>query len=421
MSSPYQPLAGVTILAWEQAVSLPMATRLLGDLGATVIRVESHARARPRPRYLGNDLARGKLGLALDLRDERGQAAFRRLVRNVDVVCENFTPRVKRGFRLTYDDLRAERPELIMLSLSGYGQTGRWSERPTFGPGIEAASGHARSMGFDDRPPTRPGTVVYADNISGFYAAFAIVTALHRRRATGKGSNIDLAMYEANAFHLALSIGRTSLTGMPESRRGNDDPTALVQDVFPTRDPERWIAVTVRRGQEGALRALVGESDEEALRAWLAGRTAEETAGVLQGAGIAAAPVANARDVLLDPQLRHREAFTAIAHDAPVNGYDAHPHSASPWRFTGHDRPPLPEAPAIGQDTRVVLRLFAGYSDDEIDALLADGVTGEPSGVASPAPRPAPEQVERLIGWRLAAGIDWEPERVLGLRPAGEV
>ncbi|MGH2586891.1 MAG: CaiB/BaiF CoA transferase family protein, partial [Dehalococcoidia bacterium] len=358
MAEPFRPLAGVSVLAWEQAVALPMATRLLADLGATVIRLESHTRAAQRPRYLGNDLARNKLSLAVDLRQERGRQLVHGLIGTVDVFCENYTPRVQRQFGLTYEELSAERPDLIMLSLTGYGQTGAWSDRPTYGPGIESAAGHAMSMGYADAPPTRPGTIVYADNVSGFYAALAVLGALHRRRATGKGAYIDLAMYEANAFHLGLSVVRSSVTGLPEQRQGNADPSAFFQDVLPSRDPERWLAVTVRPEQVAALAqvlrndAIDGDALVVALRAWVVERTAEEGAAALQAAGIAAHPVLTAKDVLLDPQLQHREAFSLAAHDAPVNGYAAHPHLASPWRVAGWSRSPLREAPAVGQDTR---------------------------------------------------------------------
>jgi crotonobetainyl-CoA:carnitine CoA-transferase CaiB-like acyl-CoA transferase len=424
MSAAFQPLRGVTILAWEQAVSLPFATRLLADLGATVIRVDAGVRGAQRPRYLANDLVRNKLSIALDLRGEQGQALFRRLVRAVDVVCENYTPRVKRQFHLTYDELKAERPDLIMLSLSGYGQTGAWSERPTYGPGIEAASGHAQSMGFPDLPPTRPGTVVYADNTSGMYAAFAILAALQHRRATGQGRFIDLSMYEANAYHLSLSLARSSRTGEPEQRRGNAGAGAAFQDVLPANAPGRWLAVTVRPSQVEAVRRLLGvpEGDlGEALRCWAAARSAEDGARELQAAGIAASPVQNARDVLLDEQLRHRGAFTPITHDVPVNGYRQHPHGASPLKFDGLPRPELREAPAVGQDTRLVLHRWLQLDDGEIDRLIAEGVVREASTTPPVAPRRDPAMLEKQIGWKLIDSVDPEPERTLGLSRESEV
>ena len=471
----YLPLRGVTILAWEQAVSLPMTTRLLGDLGAMVIRLEAPARGAPRPRHTGNDLARNKLGLALDLRSETGRDLFRRLVRKVDVVCENYTPRVKREFGLTYDELRQERPDLIMLSLSGYGQTGRMAERPTYGPGIEAASGHAQLTGYPDVPPTRPGTIVYADNISGFYAALAIVSALMRRRATGAGCFIDLSMYEANAFHLGLSLARSSLSGRSEPRRGNADPTAVVQDVYrcgplprapsPARGggavstdaahvstpftgdenphpsnatqgtpplagegsggrSESWLAVTVHRARADVLAGMLGCAADAgtlsaALAQWAAARTAKEAAAALQAIGVAAAPVLNARDLLLNEHLHQRQAFTPIRHEAPVNGYAAHPHAASPFLFVSRPRPPLREAPASGQDSRTVLRDLLGLPDGEIDALIERGVVGVADAAAPPAPSaPTAESAEKRLAWRVIAGYDPDPGRVLGLPPA---
>lgn len=424
MSGPFRPLAGVTILAWEQAVSLPFATRLLADLGATVIRVDAGVRGAQRPRHLANDLVRNKQSIAIDLRSAGGQALFKRLVSKVDVVCENYTPRVKRQFHLTYPDLKAIRPDLIMLSLSGYGQTGAWSERPTYGPGIEAAAGHAQSMGFPDLPPTRPGTVVYADNISGMYAAFAILAALQHRKLTGEGRFIDLSMYEANAFHLSLSIARSSRTGQPEVRRGNSDVAAVFQDVLPTVEAGRWLAVTVRPGQNMALGSVVGPGEAELvdrLRAWVAVRTPEEAADGLQAVGIAASPVQNARDVLLDSQLRHREAFTLTRHDLPVNGYDAHPHGASPFRVAGHSRAELREAPATGQDSRAVLAALLGIDDAAIDELIAAGSISLSSRAPAAAPRRNPAFIEQQIGWQLIAAVDPEPGRTLGLCPSAEV
>ena len=374
-ATPLLPLTGVTVLAWEQAVSLPMATRLLADLGATVIRLEAHTRATRRPRHLANDLVRNKRSLAVDLRSEQGRGLVRRMVRTVDVLCENFTPRVKRAFGLTYEALREERHDLIMLSLTGYGQTGPWAERPTYGPGIESAAGHARTGGYPDALPTRPGTIVYADNISGFYAGLAILGALHRRRLTGTGESIDLAMYEANAFHLGISIAKSSLSGQPETRRGNADPAASIQGVFESREHERWLAVTVWPGQEQALTELLS-APLGSLEAWIRTQDAAAAAAALQAIGIAAAPVLDAHDVLLSEQLRRREAFSLITHEQPVNDCPAHPHAASPWRFAGHPRPPLHEAPAVGQDSRMVLRRWAGLDDEAIDRLVAEGVVG---------------------------------------------
>jgi CoA:oxalate CoA-transferase len=427
MTEPHLPLRGVTVLAWEQVVSLPMGTRMLAELGARVIRVDAPSRGRARPRHAGNDLARNKDGLALNLRDPRAREIFKQLVKQADVLCENFTPRVKREFGLTYEELTREQPNLIMLSVCGYGQTGRMSNRPTFGPGIEAASGHALLAGDPDQPPTRPGTIVYADNISGYYAAFAIISALLRRRLSGKGCYIDLAMFEASAYHVAPSIAQASLTGENPPRRGNGDPAALVQGVYETTTPERWVAVTVypEDGSKAASLLDCGATAEalnQALIRWSGKRSVEEAAEALQGAGIAASPVLDARDLLQNAQLRHRDAFTLVQHAQPVNGYAAHPHAVSPILFAGHERPELHEEPAVGQDSRVLLQELLGMGDEEIDSLAADGVIAIAQPSSDPVTMPSDEAgARRKIEWRLVADYDPNPGRTLGLPSLTEV
>ncbi|MGD9890287.1 MAG: CaiB/BaiF CoA transferase family protein [Dehalococcoidia bacterium] len=427
MTEPHLPLRGVTVLAWEQVVSLPMGTRMLAELGARVIRVDAPSRGRNRPRHTGNDLVRNKESLALNLREPRAREIFKRLVRQSDVLCENFTPRVKREFGLTYAELTKERPDLIMLSVCGYGQTGRMSNRPTFGPGIEAAAGHALLAGEPDQPPTRPGTIVYADNISGYYAAFAIIAALLRRRLSGKGCSIDLAMFEASAYHIAPSIAQASLAGENPPRRGNSDPAALVQGVYESNVPERWVAVTVYPEDGSKAAALIDcEPAPAALHAalgrWAKRRGAEDAAETLQGIGVAASAVLNARDLLQNEQLRHRDAFTLVRHAQPVNGYAAHPHAVSPILFAGHTRQELMEAPAVGQDSRALLQELLGIGDAEIDVLAADGVIAVAQPSSEPVTMPADEAgARRRMEWRLVADFDPEPGRTLGLPSLTEV
>jgi CoA:oxalate CoA-transferase len=427
MTEPHLPLRGVTVLAWEQVVSLPMGTRMLAELGARVIRIDAPSRGRPRPRHAGNDLVRNKESLGLNLREPRAREIFKRLVRQSDVLCENFTPRVKREFGLTYEELTKVRPDLIMLSVCGYGQTGRMSNRPTFGPGIEAASGHALLAGEPDQPPSRPGTIVYADNISGFYAAFAIISALLRRRLSGKGCSIDLAMFEASAYHIAPSIAQASLAGENPPRRGNGDPAALVQGVYESNTPERWVAVTAHSEDGSKAAALLGcEANAEALNAalgmWAKRHSAEDAAKVLQGIGIAASPVLDARDLLKNEQLRHRDAFTLVQHAQPVNGYAAHPHAVSPILFAGHERRGLEEAPAVGQDSRALLQELLGVGDAEIDGLAADGVISLAQASSEPVTMPSDEEgARRRIEWRLVTDFDPDPGRTLGLPSLTEV
>lgn len=419
-----RPLEGVRILAWEQAVALPMATRLLANMGAIVVRLESHARSAPRVRHLQNDLIQNKQSVALDLTHEDARAIARRLVSTADVFCENFTPRVKRQFHLTYDDLKPLNPGLVMLSLSGYGQTGAWSDRPTYGPGIEAAAGQALSGGYPDAPPTRPGTIVYADNISGWYGALALLSALARRNETGRGAYIDLAMYEAVAFHLGPSIVRSSLNGNPAPRRGNGDEGVLVQDVFASAEQERWVAVTVYPDQRSALEHVLGTATagdlRDALAAWLSSRGPGEAVESLQAAGLAASVANNARDLLIHPHLRARNAFSLIEHERPVEGYAAHPHAGLPWRTSGAAEPALQEAPAIGQDSCSVLKEWLGLDESAINALVKSGAVGVPPAVSPSSRGRTPAEIaQQRLAWHNIAGYDAEPEHTIALQADG--
>ena len=188
-----RPLEGVRVLSMEQAAALPFATRHLADLGAEVIRVEAPNRA---PRVVGVDLFRNKRRVALDLSQEAGPEAFRHIAAGCDVVAHNFTPRVMRKFGIDYAGIKAVRDDVIYVSLTGFGTTGPWGERPLFGPGAEAVSGQNNLIGEADAWPGRPGTIVYADNICGLHALTAILGALERRGRTGKGQHIDISLYE---------------------------------------------------------------------------------------------------------------------------------------------------------------------------------------------------------------------------------
>jgi crotonobetainyl-CoA:carnitine CoA-transferase CaiB-like acyl-CoA transferase len=224
--------------------------------------LDAPARGRARPRHLSNDLGRNKESIAVNLRDPRGQELFRALVRRVGVVCENFTPRVKRQYGLGYEELTAVRPDLIMLSLCGYGQTGRMSNRPTFGPGIEASSGHARMTGFPDQPPIRPGSDFFADSATGFYAAFAIGAALLRHSEPVNG-------YAAHPHMISpfLAAGRPRATPT-EAPLSGQDSRALLRALLDMPDAaiDALVADGVIAESPAAAAPLPAATDSESIR-----------------------------------------------------------------------------------------------------------------------------------------------------------
>lgn len=402
-----RPLEGVRVLSMEQAAALPFATRHLADLGAEVIRVEAPNRA---PVVVGVDLFRNKQRVALDLSQDAGPEAFRRIAATCDVVAHNYTPRVMRKFGIDYPGIKAVRDDVIYLSLTGFGTTGPWGERPLFGPGAEAVSGQNHLIGEADAWPGRPGTIVYADNICGLHALSAILAALERRGRTGEGQHIDISLYETAISQIGATVAERSFGGAEPQRAGNLDGRFALHEVFDATGGDRHVAVTASADQLAALAGAVGlegEPTTEAIAAAIGARTAEEVAEALQSVGVAASVVADSSDHVSDEHLWARSYFGLLDLDLP-GLIGTFPQAGPTWG----SGPPAPEHPQrIGGSTRAVL-LDVGYDTSEVDQLFADGVAVEseempPARGAAPADErlridrgelsrtAAPEDVER--------------------------
>ena len=258
----YRPLAGVRVLSFEVAYSLPAATRLLAELGAEVVKVAP-------PRGVGfadfttavDGVSLGKPNIAINLKTAEGRELARALVAQADVVCSNFTAPVMPSFGLGADDLRAIKPDLIVLRLSGYGAPGPWTEFPAFAAATEAVAGLNSLQGNADDPPVRTGSGIFADQLSGMYAALAIVAALEHRQRTGRGRSIDLAMAECVTQMIGPSIMHTALTGELPPRRGNRDPRLAPQGTYPCLGDDQWIALSVANDDQwSTLVDLVGDA-----------------------------------------------------------------------------------------------------------------------------------------------------------------
>jgi len=366
------PLAGIRVLAMEQAVALPFATRHLADLGAEVIRVQSHKRGIQSLAEI--DLTRNKRQLAIDLATEGGPEAFRRVAASCDIVAHNYTPRVVRQFGIDYASIRAVKPDVIYVSLTGFGTTGPWGERPLFGPGAEAVAGHNEVIGDGSGWAGRPGTIVYADSMCGLNTTFAMLAAIDEHQRTGRGQHIDISLYETAVSNLGPVMAARGM-GVQPRRFGNADLTFALHGVFTCAGLDRHVALAVRPGQEGALGEALGiaEATETAVSAALRGRDAAATAALLQGHGIAAAVTADASDLAMDPHLWERGYF-GIA-DRTLPGIAGHyPHEGPAW---GHGPGvPLEESRPVGADTRAILATLGGLTETEIDALYESGAAG---------------------------------------------
>jgi len=427
----YRPLRGVRVLAFEAAFSLPSGTRTLAELGAEVVQV-----ARPGAGDGGyiswvDGAALSKALVSLNLKDAGGLALARQLALSADVVCNNFRPAVMKRYGLDYETLRQEKPAIIVLQLSGYGGPGPWQHFGAFGPSTEAAGGLWMQMGGADDPPMQPGSGVYADQVGGRYAAFAIVAALAERTRTGVGQEIDLSMQEGIIHLLGDALLRTAVTGTPPPRTGNRSETHAPEGIYAClgnsgnaanpqsaiRNPQsdEWLALSILTDQQWcALRDLLGdpcladptlESVTERQRrhdeidacisAWTRRHEKNAAAEILQARGIPAGPVQRTSELPFDPQYAARGSFQIVKHPRPVLGYDAHPHLTLPWRVAGAERAALTASEGPGADNRRILKRWLGLSAREVRAL-------ERSGALVP-PRPFVVNEPPLLGARGAA------------------
>ncbi len=368
----FRPLEGVRVLSMEQAAALPFATRHLADLGAEVIRVESHLR---RVGLSEPDLFRNKRRLGIDLGADGGPAVFLRVAAGCDVVAHNFTPRVMRKYGIDYEGVRTVNPGVIYVSLTGFGTTGPWGERPLFGPGAEAISAQNVMIGEAGAWPARPGTIVYADNTCGMNAAFAILAALDERERTGRGQHIDISLYETAVSHIGAAVAERAFGGPLPERIGNADTRWALHGVFAAAGADRHVAIAATDAQLAVVARALGvpAADPEHVAAAVAARDAEAVADALQAAGVAAAAVADAAMQAADAHLWARGYFGVLG-----DGDNAHPHAGPAWGGGADVAMVAPHH--LGEDNAALLRA-AGYADGEIAALAAAGVVG-----ALPAP-----------------------------------
>jgi crotonobetainyl-CoA:carnitine CoA-transferase CaiB-like acyl-CoA transferase len=400
------PLWGVRVLDLTMAWAGPYATRLLADMGAEVIKVESAGNwdvlrsltVEPQTTPHVYDRApffnhnnRNKYGVSLDLSSERGRELFLRLAEISDVVIDNFRPDVMENLRLTPDVLRERNERLIIVSMPGNGSTGPESGFVLYGTNVEQLSGLAHLSGYADGPPQKTG-ISYGDPLAGIAAAAAIALALWDRRRTGEGQVIEVAQREAMISVIGEYIAAHSL-GQPEpERRGNRHSSMAPHGVYAAAGTDNWVAIACEDdAQFAALCAAIGQpafaSDErfadvvsrfrnqdvldEIISAWTFERGKDEAASVLQAAGVPASAVETMQDVFEDPQLRARGFFEPVTHPHAGTWEIEGPH----WRMSetpGHIRIP---PPSFAEHNEYVLGSLLGLSAEEIAAFQAEGIT----------------------------------------------
>ncbi|MFF5705572.1 CaiB/BaiF CoA transferase family protein [Streptomyces sp. NPDC012794] len=390
------PLAGLKVIDTATLFAGPFAATLLGDYGADVLKIE-HPDGDPARRYGAQAdgvpvwwkvVARNKRSATLDLHTDEGRLFFRRLTADADLVVENFRPGTLERWGLDYATLSAGNPRLVLLRMTGFGQTGPYAHRPGFGTVGEAMSGLAHLTGSPDGPPTLPSFPL-ADAVAGLTAAFAALTALRARELTGRGQVVDLSIVESMLGVLAGPLATHDLTGIMPTRQGNRSPNNAPRNVYRTKD-DHWVAVaatTVSIAERvvrlvgrpelaeepwfgtGAGRALHADELDAAVGGWIAGRTRDEVVDAFEHAQAAIGPVYDFADVLQDPHLAARGSIVSLPD--PELGTIRMPGAA--FRLSDTPGSVRSAGPRLGEHTAEVLAEI-GIGHEELSALADRGV-----------------------------------------------
>jgi crotonobetainyl-CoA:carnitine CoA-transferase CaiB-like acyl-CoA transferase len=403
------PLTGIRVLDLSAFWAGPGCGVLLGNLGATVIKVEGVTRpdgmrqsaARGRKiahwwEYSGiyHGANAGKQAISLELSSPEGREVLLRLAEGADVVVENYSATVMDRFRLTYDALRDRNPGIVMVRMPAFGLTGPWSNRRGYATTMDQISGISWATGERDGPPV--GAKAFGDFNGSLHAAFATLLALARRRATGEGAQVEVALAEACLSVTADQVIEYSSAGHLVQRVGSRRRDAAPQGIFQAGDG-KWIAVSVPTdaawaafvgefnpglpGEPGEFASLPGrlaspDALEAALDKVVSGAGSQVIVSRLRKTGVAAEVVTSPSFVDEDPDLLAAEFFRSLPHPlhGPMN------HITLPFTIDGRRLGPASSAPLYAQDNERLLAETLGFGRPEIDALRAAGAISDTPG-----------------------------------------
>ena len=391
------PLAGVRVLELGSMYAAPTCGRMLRDFGADVIKVEDptsgdYARQwTPMKNGQSFGFARlnsGKRSVAVDLRTGAGRDLIRRLAGKVDVVIENFRPGRMEAWGLGYEALAAEHPGIVVTSVSGFGQSGPYREKPGFGTVAETGSGFAYINGWPDTPPTSP-PFGFADSIAGISAAMGTAMALFRRERTGQGDHVDVALYEPLMFIVGDMIMNYTGTGFVQGRVGNGTGSASPRGVYQAADG-KWLSIAAsNQGIARRLFAAMGTPElienpryatnevrmrhndelQALVKGWVAERPRDEVLKILDDYEVVCSQVNDASDIVEDPHFQERtlveltgsEALGRVLMPGPV------------LHLKDEPAPAYDGVPAIGEHTDEVLGALLSLTGPELAALAEAG------------------------------------------------
>ncbi|MDA1127463.1 MAG: CoA transferase [Chloroflexi bacterium] len=444
---PQAPLKNIRVLDLSRVFAMPFAGANLADLGAEVIKVDTcqtqfmdttRTITGPFPDNQPGELwweqggtfqmlNRGKRSLTLDLRSEDSQAIIKDLVRVCDVVLENFTPRVMARFGLDYESLRAEKPDLIMVSNTGYGHSGPWSNFGAMASALEPTHGTGAFMGymeegpdgrmFEGQVPNKMGNS-YSDFLATWTALGSLMAALLRRARTGEGQWIDLAMYQTGTTVIGTGVLDFAFNGRRSLRIGNRHPVWSPHGVYPCQGNDQWVAIAVRdqddwlafchtidapniasdpRFADPIDRRQNQEVLDDIIATWTSARTSYQVMESLQGAGVPAGPILTCKQALTDPQYAARGFFETVHNPAEV-GLRTKGYVGRGWKFSKSEAAIKGPAPQLGEGNDYVLKELLGVDQARLKAFEEEWIIGHtPEGGGAPGTVPLEEQV--VLGW----------------------
>ena len=397
--------SGLAVLAFCWAVVGPLTMKFFADQGAKVIRVETSRRPcvmRTSAPYKDNvpNYNRGGyfnyynaniLSLSLNMERPEARRIAKRLAVECDVFMENYTPGVMEKWGLSYDELKKDRPDIIMMRQSGYGSWGPYANLPAFGMVLVPIAGLPNFIGWPGKEPLPVGVSAYTDCISPRFATAALIAALDYRKRTGKGQLLDLSQFETAIYFIAPGVLDFAVNGREPARIGNSSPDAAPHGVYPCRGDDRWCTIAVtddgewaslcreigrpeyiqdsrfdtfahRKQNEEELNRLIGE--------WTAGLAAEDVMERLQAVGVPAGVVENTADVFDDPQLRKRNMYWPMQHSE----MGMFTHLGQSFQLSKTPSRAYSPSPLLGEHTEYVCTNILGMSDTEFIDLMQKGV-----------------------------------------------
>ena len=399
-SSPKLPLDGLRVADFSWVWAGPYCTMHLAHLGAEVLKIESQAhldlmRRLPiapkgvKPGYDSsgpfNQWNQGKKSIRLNLQKEEGIALAKELIMKSDVVIDNFATGVMDGMGLGYEELKKLKPDLIVVSISGYGHTGPLKDYMGYGPAIPPLTGLSALTGYQDGPPQELGVSI-GDPNAGISAAVAICAALAARKRTGQGQYIDVSLWAAAAVLAAEGWMEYTMNGVEPPRQGNRDVVLAPHNCFRCLGEDTWVTIACGSEEEWhALCRVMGQPQliddprfrtardrkahedelEQLITTWTEQRDRWEITRSLQAAGVAAFPSMSSKDLVEDEQLNGRSFFARLPH--PEVGTQTH--TGIPWILSNAPNGVRSSAPLLGQHTDEVLRGVLGYGDEDIARL----------------------------------------------------